>query len=270
MSAQPTTRVRGTAGLALTMTLATVALGWAAGRALSAETGDPATAVVTAAAMAAAACSAWLALSALLHLAARLPGRVGSALGRLAVAVTPTLMRQLLTITVSTASAAATLPGASVAAAAGVGSEQEAPRGGSVPEPGFAAPSAPTPSPSARAAGSSSPPSPSWSPAPETRTTHAVPSAPSPGWTPAAPRPVRQPALEVIGGRAGYAHEEGYVVRRGDCLWDVVGRHLGARATPATIAAAIPAWHRANRAVIGADPDLIQPGITLVAPGEHP
>ena len=271
MSAQVTTQARDTAALGLTATLLTAALGWAAARALSAQTGDPATAVVAAVALAAAGCSAWLAISALLHLAAHLPGRAGTALGRLAGAVTPALMRQLLTITVSTASAATVLPGASTATAAVVAPERGTPGDSAAPQPGFGEPARRTTATSSAAEpGRGSPPSPVWSPASGGRTPHATPVPPTPGWVPAAPRPVRRPALEVIGSRARYAAEDGYVVRRGDCLWDIVGRHLGAQATPATIAAAIPAWHHANRAVIGRDPDLIQPGITLVAPSEHP
>ena len=48
-----------------------------------------------------------------------------------------------------------------------------------------------------------------------------------------------------------------------------VGRHLGDRATPAAIAEAIPSWHEANRDVLGPDPDLIHPGVTLTPPPEH-
>ena len=103
-------------------------------------------------------------------------------------------------------------------------------------------------------------------PAPKVMTQEA---APSPGWTPTAPRPARQPTLEVLGSRGGSGEDPSYVVRRGDCLWDIVGRHLGDRATPAAIVEAIPSWHEANRDVLGPDPDLIHPGVTLTPPPEH-
>jgi len=56
-------------------------------------------------------------------------------------------------------------------------------------------------------------------------------------------------------------------VRPGDCLWSIAARHLGPHATDADVAAAWPAWFAANRGVIGDDPNLIQPGQQLVAPG---
>jgi hypothetical protein len=57
------------------------------------------------------------------------------------------------------------------------------------------------------------------------------------------------------------------VVRRGDCLWDLVARHLGPGASAAEIAAQWPRWYAANRATIGSDPDLLQPGQRLRPPG---
>ena len=56
------------------------------------------------------------------------------------------------------------------------------------------------------------------------------------------------------------------VVHPGDCLWDLADRALGGHAAPARIAAAWPAWWQANRAVIGADPDLLWPGTHLRRP----
>ena len=56
------------------------------------------------------------------------------------------------------------------------------------------------------------------------------------------------------------------VVRRGDSLWAITARHLGAGATDAAIAAEWPRWHAANRRVIGNDPDLLLPGQRLRAP----
>lgn len=56
------------------------------------------------------------------------------------------------------------------------------------------------------------------------------------------------------------------VVRPGDTLWDIARRHLPAGATDAQVARAWPRWYAANRAVIGPDPDVIQPGQRLRAP----
>lgn len=55
-------------------------------------------------------------------------------------------------------------------------------------------------------------------------------------------------------------------VRPGDTLWAIAARSLPAGAADAQIAAATRAWHRANREVIGADPNLIFPTQRLVPP----
>jgi nucleoid-associated protein YgaU len=61
------------------------------------------------------------------------------------------------------------------------------------------------------------------------------------------------------------------VVHRGDSLWSIARRHLGAGATDTEVAAAWPHWYAANRDVIGPDPDLLLPGQVLHAPvGTHP
>ncbi|MFT4298820.1 MAG: hypothetical protein QM597_04185 [Aeromicrobium sp.] len=59
---------------------------------------------------------------------------------------------------------------------------------------------------------------------------------------------------------------ESVVVTSGDCLWTIAREHLDPAASQADIAAATAAWHEANRAAIGADPNLIHPGQVLLAP----
>lgn len=104
-------------------------------------------------------------------------------------------------------------------------------------------------------------PSPGWS------------ALPAPGWRPTAPR--RSPAIVqaapavhlVTGtGARSAAPDDEVVVRRGDSLWHLAARSLGPSATVAEIAAEWPRWWRANRDVIGADPDLLVPGDRLRAP----
>ncbi|MEP6853184.1 MAG: LysM peptidoglycan-binding domain-containing protein [bacterium] len=56
------------------------------------------------------------------------------------------------------------------------------------------------------------------------------------------------------------------VVRPGDSLWAIAAARIGSAAGPRDIAAAWPAWYRANRAAIGADPDRLYPGQRLRAP----
>lgn len=60
------------------------------------------------------------------------------------------------------------------------------------------------------------------------------------------------------------------VVRPGDTLWRLAATHLGKHPAELRIAAAWPRWYAANRAVIGSDPSLIQPGERLHTPQERP
>ena len=89
---------------------------------------------------------------------------------------------------------------------------------------------------------------------------------PSPDWVPQAPvrRPQPDPALLVRPHRSDDDPE--VVVRRGDTLWDIAARHLGAGAGAAEVARAWPRWYAANRSVIGPEPDLIRPGQRLRVP----
>jgi len=73
--------------------------------------------------------------------------------------------------------------------------------------------------------------------------------------------------VEVLGLRpAPRTAADGVVVHRGDTLWSIVASRLGPDASDAEVAAAWPAWHEANRAVIVDDPDLLVPGQLLRAP----
>lgn len=60
------------------------------------------------------------------------------------------------------------------------------------------------------------------------------------------------------------------VVRPGDCLWSIAARDLPAQAADHEIASR---WHQiyaTNRALIGPDPDLLEPGLRLLLPREEP
>jgi LysM domain len=59
------------------------------------------------------------------------------------------------------------------------------------------------------------------------------------------------------------------VVQAGDTLWSIAARHLGPHASGAAITAAWHDWYAANRAVIGTNPSLIQPGQRLSPPTHH-
>jgi nucleoid-associated protein YgaU len=74
-----------------------------------------------------------------------------------------------------------------------------------------------------------------------------------------------RPASPLVVGRGGPSDGE-VVVHRGDSLWAIAARHLGPGATDGQIATEWPRWYAENRAVIGPDPDLIQPGQRLRPP----
>jgi nucleoid-associated protein YgaU len=57
-----------------------------------------------------------------------------------------------------------------------------------------------------------------------------------------------------------------YVVRAGDCLWRIAANRLGGRPTNRAIDLEWRRIYRANRAVIGPDPNLIHPGTALSLP----
>lgn len=60
------------------------------------------------------------------------------------------------------------------------------------------------------------------------------------------------------------------VVHPGDSLWEIARERLPALVSDAVISRHVHALYRANRDVIGTDPDLIYPGTRLVLPGGKP
>lgn len=88
-----------------------------------------------------------------------------------------------------------------------------------------------------------------------------------PDWPAASDAEADHPAELVLpGGQVTGEH----VVLRGDCLWDIAAAHLAGRLgrppTDGEIAASVDAWWSANKAVIGADPDVLLPGQVLRPP----
>jgi nucleoid-associated protein YgaU len=111
--------------------------------------------------------------------------------------------------------------------------------------------------------------------APVTRTNPESAEPPPPGWRPSRPATVHDAESSQLLApvpRRVTAPVETVTVRRGDSLWSIAARHLGAGATDAEIAVAWPAWHALNADLIGDDPDLIHPGLRLRVPtdGDHP
>ena len=92
------------------------------------------------------------------------------------------------------------------------------------------------------------------------------PNPPSPPGSSSGNGAILAEAIAAAGAaRAG----ERYTVRPGDSLWDIAEMKLGT-AEARRIARYWPRIHRANRDVIGGDPNLIVPGQILTLPPERP
>ena len=223
-----------------------------------------------AAAVTACALVLWWGLGTLVAVGSHLPGRLGARCRGLALRAAPAMTRRVAAALVGVAVGGALVPGAAMA--------------DTPPHPTRGATSSVAVTSSVgTAAGPLDHTGPGWvptaaatpttSPAAAPTPTTAVPS-PSPtggvgepGWTPTRPLQRPQAPLAVLGLRpAPRTAADGVVVHRGDTLWSIVASRLGPDASDAEVAAAWPAWHEANRAVIGDDPDLLVPGQLLRAP----
>jgi nucleoid-associated protein YgaU len=209
----------------------------------------PAAPLVAALGLLAWACTGWLLLVVLVTAGGQLPGALGRGAGRLGRRLAPATLHGLLRVALGSAlvtTAAGSVlagtahadPGAPVAA---VSPALDWPTA-------VSSPAATSPSPSASA-----------TPLPGT----PVPPTQAPG---TAVPPSVATASPVAPHRPHRAAAPGVVVRRGDSLWSIAAHALGPRATDAQVAQAWPQWWSANRAVVGADPDLLHPGTPLSPP----
>lgn len=93
----------------------------------------------------------------------------------------------------------------------------------------------------------------------------ALPAPPTPS-IPVAPTPLL-PAETTPGPPLDPPPAAGSVlVKPGDSLWRITAQRLGPSASERQIAVGWPYWYRANRQVIGRDPNLIRPGERLTMP----
>ena len=216
-----------------------------------------------------AAVALWLWLGLVLALLGHLPGRAGRWCHVVAERTTPAVVRRCAAVVVGAGLAGALAPG--TATAVGRTADGPATMAAAALSPAFA----PTSSSAAAPPPSFAPTKPSAvAPPPAFAPTSPAPppavqadgQAPAPGWIPNRPVVRSQPSTRLVTTAPPLDEQPGVVVRRGDTLWDVVRAHLGRDATDAEVAAEWPRWHEANRAVIGADPDLLLPGQVLHAP----
>jgi nucleoid-associated protein YgaU len=103
-------------------------------------------------------------------------------------------------------------------------------------------------------------------PTPEPAVPAPAAPAPSPAGAPVVGAPAITPPVEL----APPAVVDAYTVVPGDCLWDIARRRLGPRATNAAIDRGWRAIYAANLAGVGADPNLIHPGLVLALPPLDP
>ena len=196
---------------------------------------DPTAPVVHLVALAAWAGAAWLLVLVTATLLAAIPGAAGKAATTLTRCLAPQVTRSALRVALGVAVASAGSTGTALAAGAPVPTPATQPH--AVLAPGFDWPGLDQPSP---------------------------PRAPAPPPTATAQPTRARPAPTTTSAPVSASGQ--VVVRPGDCLWDLADRALGGHAAPARIAASWPAWWQANRAVIGADPDLLRPGTHLRRP----
>ncbi|WP_125609635.1 LysM peptidoglycan-binding domain-containing protein [Specibacter cremeus] len=101
---------------------------------------------------------------------------------------------------------------------------------------------------------------PTWQPLP----------AAKPSWLPRPPASDPGPivAAPTRPGDGGTRLGHTVVVHAGDSLWSIAAQELGPYATDLEVSQAWPQWYRANRAIIGDDPDAIVPGQILHSPNK--
>ena len=171
----------------------------------------------------------WLTVGLLVTVAAALAGRPQGALDLISRRITPALVRRL--VIASTGASIVLSPVTAVATANAVTSVRAS-----------APARAPVPASMPGGVSVTSPTSPSPTP----------PLQQTPG-----PPLDAEPAPDTV------------LVAPGDSLWRIAAQRLGPSATEQQIAVGWPYWYRANRQVIGRDPNLLRPGERLTVPASE-
>jgi LysM repeat protein len=213
----------------------------------------------------------WLVIAVVFELASVLPGAVGRGCAAIAARTTPMLVRRIVQAAIGVSVLAGPLTaGSAFAAGPSGGASTSTTTTSASSTPATPSPSAGSPAiqldrPNSLAAPALQGTSPAL--ALDRPATPFVASPPqTPKWTSTGPAALVTGVVHREATNPADATSHGYVVRRGDTLWDIAARHLGPNATSVDISRAWPAWYAANRAVIGADPSVIRPGELLLAP----
>jgi LysM repeat protein len=234
--------------------LSTAADAWAA--IAAAGPAGPADGILLLVALAGALLSLWLGLGLALSALSTLPGALGRAFSLLAARLAPAAARKVVAFVLGTTLTAALVPATAVA-----GTGLESPPRGLVASAQQAVGSLADAAPDASFR---------WVSDAEPNVGEKE-AAPTPSWAPERPAPPRAAPRKVVlpsvAPRERHApRADAVVVQRGDTLWSIAARHLGPEATGADIDAEWHRWFAANRAVVGADADLIAPGQRLSPP----
>ncbi|WP_165485420.1 LysM peptidoglycan-binding domain-containing protein, partial [Protofrankia symbiont of Coriaria ruscifolia] len=244
---------------------------------------DPEHALTTVVGLAAWACLLWLCVGFILGALAALPGIGGRAAATVARRILPRALRHIVEVALGITLAAGTAAPAlavSPTAVTGPATVTAAVSSTAWPDVDPYDPSPPSAIPAGTPGSSirSSSPEPTGSPADVLATTPSPANPTNPASSPVRSVPAPTPVMSMSPGvqapwpdpSPGSRVQDSsmVVVLRGDTLWTIAARHLGADATAEQIAQEWPRWWAANKHVIGSDPDRILPGQHLQPP--HP
>ena len=194
---------------------------------------------------------------------ALLPGRVGLHAHAVAAHLTPALLRRVL----GAAAGTSILISPHAAFADSTASSAPTPVAASASPTAAVAPSLPMDRPADRPSrgGSTEPPS---EPALEWPTDPVGPAAAHAAGSGAGPGTGNRaaPAAPKQAGPLPVPSGDHVRVRPGDSLWSIAAHRLGTAGSPARIQDEWPRWYALNRQLIGADPNLLRPGASLLAP----
>ena len=205
----------------------------------------------------------WLGIAVFLEVASALPGAAGRGCAAVAARLSPMLVRRIVQAAIGVSVLAGPMTAGS-AFATGPSTTTTTSTQADRPVSAAAPMQADTSS------------APDTGPASDTNPAPPSLDRPATAFVASSPPPAQRASTGAAAIVTGTAHRDagdpsdrsagGYVVHRGDTLWDIAARHLGPNATAVDISRAWPAWYDANRVAIGPDPSVIRPGELLVPP----